>query len=255
MDKLGTLYNSLACNSPKQRIGKNLVTYNSLYDTACLRKGSARQVEALLDKPRSKRQLKKIPDSIYLAELSKKVFQSGFVWRVVENKWHNFEELFWDFDIDKLMMMPDDMLDRKAQDKKIIRNHKKIWSIRENAFFIDSVRKHYNISFAEFIANWPIDDITGLWLYLKKNGTRLGGNIGPYALRSLGKDTFILSRDVEGFLREHKIIETGINTKSALNNTQRFFNDLQQESGRSLMELSRLVSFSYGDNYIGVPSE
>lgn len=60
---------------------------------------------------------------------------------------------------------------------------------------------------------------------------------------------------MEGFLREHKIIETGVNTKSALNNTQRFFNDLQQESGRSLMELSRLVSYSYGDNYIGVPSE
>ena len=236
-------------------MGKTLVTYNSLYDTACLRKGSAKQVEALLDKPRTKRQLKKIPDSVYLAEMSKKVFQSGFVWRVVENKWHNFEELFWDFDIDKLMMMPDDMLERKAQDKKIIRNHKKIWSIRENAFFIDSVRKHYNTSFAEFIADWPIDDITGLWLYLKKNGTRLGGNIGPYALRSLGKDTFLLSRDVEGFLREHKVIETGVNTKSALNNTQRFFNDLQQESGRSLMELSRLVSYSYGDNYIGVPSE
>jgi|TARA_B110000908_G_scaffold22895_1_gene25966 3-methyladenine DNA glycosylase Tag len=231
-----------------------LVTYNSIYDTACLRKGSARQVEALLDKPKPQRALKNIPDATYLAELSKKVFQSGFVWRVVEAKWANFEELFWDFDIDKLLMMPDDMLERKSQDKKIIRNHKKIWAIRENAIFIDSVRRHYNVSFAEFIANWSTEDITGLWLYLKKNGTRLGGNIGPYALRALGKDTFLLSRDVEGFLREHNIVETGITTKSALNNSQRFFNDLQQESGRSLMELSRLVSYCHGNNVVGVRS-
>jgi 3-methyladenine DNA glycosylase Tag len=231
-----------------------LVTYNSIYDTACLRKGGARQVEALLDKPKHQRALKNIPDATYLAELSKKVFQSGFVWRVVEAKWANFEELFWDFDIDKLLMMPDDMLERKSQDKKIIRNHKKIWAIRENAIFIDSVRRHYNVSFAEFIANWSTADITGLWLYLKKNGTRLGGNIGPYALRALGKDTFLLSRDVEGFLREHNIVETGITTKSALNNSQRFFNDLQQESGRSLMELSRLVSYCHGNNVVGVRS-
>jgi len=221
---------------------------------ACSRKGGATQVETLLDKPKTKRQLKNTPDATYLAEMSKKIFQSGFVWRVVEAKWSNFEELFWGFDIDKLLMMPDDMLERKSQDKKIIRNHKKIWAIRENAIFIDSVRRHYNKSFAEFIADWPSEDITGLWLYLKKNGTRLGGNTGPYALRALGKDTFLLSRDVEGFLRDHKVVNTGVNTKAALNNSQRFFNDLQQESGRSLMALSRLVSYCHGDNIVGVAS-
>ena len=79
-----------------------MVTYNSIYDTACLRKGSAKQVEALLAKPKSKRQLKNVPDATYLAELSKKIFQSGVVWRVVEAKWHNLEELFCGFDIDNL---------------------------------------------------------------------------------------------------------------------------------------------------------
>ncbi|MEH6550630.1 MAG: DNA-3-methyladenine glycosylase I [Pseudomonadales bacterium] len=232
-----------------------MVTYDTIFDMACQRKGGKKQVEALLDTPKTKRQLKNIPDATYLSELSKKLFQSGFVWRVVEAKWDNFEELFWDFDIDKLIMMPDEMLERRAQDKRIIRNHKKVWAIRDNAIFIHSVRNHYNISFAEFVANWPVDDITGLWVYLKKNGTRLGGNIGPYALRALGKDTFLLSRDVEGFLRAYKVVDTGITTKSALTNSQRFFNDLQQESGRSLMELSRLVSYSFGDNFVGVESE
>jgi 3-methyladenine DNA glycosylase Tag len=232
-----------------------LLTYNSIYDLACRRKGGEAQVEALLRKPRSSKQLQTIDDSRYLAEFTRKVFQSGFVWRVVDAKWPNFEELFWEFNIDKLLMMPEEMLERKAQDKKIIRNHKKIWAIRDNAQMIDSTRRHHNISFAQFIADWPTEDITGLWLYLKKNGTRLGGNTGPYALRSLGKDTFLLGSDVEGFLREHEVIETGISTKSAHLNSQRFFNNLQQESGRSLMELSRLVSCSYGENWAGLQSE
>ena len=73
-------------------------------------------------------------------------------------------------------------------------------------------------------------------------------------MRAGGKDAFGLSRDVERFLREHKVIETGITTKSALQNTQRVFNYMQQESGRSLMELSRLVSFCHGDNVVGVRS-
>ena len=45
-------------------------------------------------------------------------------------------------------------------------------------------------SFSKLIAEWPSEDITGLWAFLKKNGSRLGGNTGPYALRTLGKDTF-----------------------------------------------------------------
>jgi len=230
-------------------------TYQNIYDIACRRKGSEAQLESLLVGPLSGAHLKVIPDATYLSALTKKVFQSGFVWRVVEAKWDNFELLFWGFDIDKLLMMPDEMLEQRAHDQRIIRNYRKVWAIRENALMIDLTRRHHQCSFAAFIADWPCDDIVGLWAYLKKHGNRLGGNIGPYALRALGKDTFLLTRDVEAYLREAKIIETGINTKSALSRTQQFFNDLQQESGRSLTELSRLVSLSHGDNRAGLQAE
>ncbi|MGK0255062.1 MAG: 3-methyladenine DNA glycosylase Tag, partial [Mariniflexile sp.] len=40
---------------------------------------------------------------------------------VVEKKWRSFEEVFWKFNIEKLIMMPDDMLERKATDPAIIR--------------------------------------------------------------------------------------------------------------------------------------
>jgi 3-methyladenine DNA glycosylase Tag len=233
-----------------------MIDYDTIYAQACERKGGERALKALLPKTLSKKKLAAIPDDRYLAEFCKKIFQSGFVWRVVEQKWEGFEELFWGFDVDKLLMMPDDMLERKAQDKKIIRNFRKVQAIRENAQMIDATRRREGSSFGSFIANWPKQDTVGLWLYLKKHGSRLGGNTGPYALRSLGVDSFLLSRDVEGFLRLHGIVDSGINSKRARQNSQDFFNEMREQSGRSLSELSRMISFTFGQNRAGInPTE
>ena len=229
-----------------------MINYDTIYAQACERKGGEKALKALLPKTLSKKKLAAISDDRYLAEFSKKIFQSGFVWRVVEKKWDGFEELFWGFDIDKLLLMPDDMLERKAGDKKIIRNFRKVQTIRDNARMIDDTRRREGGSFGDFIANWPKHDTVGLWLYLKQHGSRLGGNTGPYALRTLGVDTFLLSGDVEGFLRLHGIVDTGITSKKALRNSQDFFNDLREQSGRSLSELSRMISFTFGQNWVGV---
>ena len=115
--------------------------FDSIYATACERKGGAPALEELLPKPLSREKLAAIPEDRYLAEFSKKVFQSGFVWRVVEQKWAGFEELFWGFDVDKLLLMPADMLERKAQDVKIIRNYRKVCAIRDNARMISTTRR------------------------------------------------------------------------------------------------------------------
>jgi hypothetical protein len=107
-------------------------------------------------------------------------------------------------------------------------------------------------SFAEFIAAWPSNDIIGLWAYLKKHGQRLGGNTGPYGLRALGKDTFLISRDVEGYFRAHDIVTGGIQSKTSLNAIQNSFNQWQQECDLSLTQLSRLIAFATGDNHLQV---
>lgn len=229
-----------------------MINYETIYARACERKGGEKALQGLLPGTLSKKKLAAISDDRYLAEFSKKVFQSGFVWRVVEQKWAGFEELFWGFDIDKLLMMPDDMLERKAQDKMIIRNFRKVQSIRDNAIMIADTCRREERCFGDFVAHWPGEDVIGLWLYLKTHGSRLGGNTGPYALRALGVDTFLLTRDVEDFLRLHGIIDTGIGSKKALQSAQSFFNDLQQQSGRSLGELSRMISFTFGRNRVGI---
>lgn len=226
-----------------------LEPFDKLYHRAAERKGGAGQLNKLLPATENQDALLELTDDRYLAAFTKKVFQSGFVWRVVEKKWPDFEDVFFNFNIEKVLMMPEDMMERKASDPKIIRNYNKVKTIKANAQMIFEEQQNGH-SFAAFIHHWPSDDIIGLWAYLKKHGARLGGNTGPYALRALGKDTFLLSRDVEAYFRAHDLISGGVQTKSSLSTIQQCFNQWQQESSLSLSQLSRLVAYATGDNAI-----
>ena len=226
--------------------------YDTLYKRACERKGGKAAIEAMLPKAASKANLAKLGADRYLAEFTRKIFQSGFVWRVVDQKWPQFEDVFWDFDVPRLLMMPDDMLERKAQDPAIIRNFSKVKTVRDNAAMIADTERREGKGFGQFIADWPSEDIVGLWQFLKREGSRLGGNTGPYALRALGVDTFLLTADIEGFLRAHDIVDSGIGSIRAHRAAQTYFNELRDQSGRSLSALSRIVSFSFGENRVGV---
>ncbi|MDX2319864.1 MAG: DNA-3-methyladenine glycosylase I [Moritella sp.] len=225
-------------------------TFKDLYRRAAERKGGEIALTQLTSKPLTNDELSLVTDNEVLAEFTRKIFQSGFVWAVVNKKWDGFEEVFWNFDINKLILMPDDMLERKAADTKIIRNYTKVKTVRDNAQWLKELSDEFG-SIGQWLANWPSDDITGLWLYLKKHGSRLGGNTGPYALRQLGKDTFILSRDVEAYFRANKLIEGGLTSKRNLKIIQDSFNQWQNESGYSLQEISQIVAYSVGDNRVG----
>ena len=228
-----------------------MIRFRDIYNLALERKGSKEILEGLISGPLDRSSLKVVSDDRCLAEFTKKIFQSGFVWKIVEKKWEGFEEIFWGFDIDKLLLMPEDMLERKAQDKKIIRNFRKVRTILVNAQMIKETCQREDKSFGKFLSDWPKSDLVGLWLYLKNNGSRLGGNTGPFALRALGIDCFLLTKDVEDFLRLNGIVDSGISSKRALYASQNFFNDLQKDSGRNFSELSRLIAFSSGDNWVG----
>ena len=226
-----------------------LESVDALYQRAAKRKGSESALNRLLGEGHQNGLVAKLSDDRILAAMTKKIFQSGFVWRVVEQKWPDFERVFFEFDIEKMLMMPDELWETKASDASIIRNFNKVKTIKANAQMIFNEQQNGH-TFAEFIANWPSDNIIGLWAYLKKQGARLGGNTGPYALRALGKDTFLLSRDVEAYFRSHDIITGGIQTKASLNAIQSSFNQWQQECDLSLSQLSRLVAFTTGDNHV-----
>ncbi|WP_017444244.1 DNA-3-methyladenine glycosylase I [Gayadomonas joobiniege] len=229
-----------------------LEKFDHIYQRAAERKGGVAHLEALLGQPLSAAELATLGDDRVLAQLTKKVFKSGFVWRVVEQKWPAFETLFFNFEIEKILMMPPDMLERKASDPAIIRNARKVKTIYDNALMIKDVQTQTGHSFAKFIAQWPSNDIVSLWRYLKQHGQRLGGNTGPYALRSLGKDTFLLTQDVEVYLRANQLIDGGLMSLRSLSQSQDYFNQWQAESGRSLQAISQIISFSVGDNRVGL---
>lgn len=225
----------------------NLEHFDAIYQRAAERKGGELALESMLSTPLTQKELLSITDDRWLSAFSMKVFQSGMSWKVVRNKWPNFEELFFGFKIGPLLMLSDEQWEAKSIDKRIIRHHSKVMSIAANAQMIyETGIKHG--SFAQMVAQWPSDDITGLWLYLKKHGQRLGGNTGPYALRQMGVDTFILSQDVEAYLRSYKIIEGGRDTKRSLAQCNQAFSFWQQQSGRSLTHISQIIAFSCGDN-------
>jgi len=232
--------------------------FTDIFNRAAERKGGEVALLSLLTTPLSSNELEQITDDEILAEFTRAIFKSGFIWRVIENKWLGFEEVFWNFNVDKLVLMPDDMLERKATDTKIIRNYTKVKTVRDNAIWLkelnSEIRGEFN-SVAHWLAQWPANDITGLWAHLKKHGSRLGGNTGPNALRRLGKDTFILTQEAEAYFRAHKIIEGGLTSKRNLAIIQNTFNQWQSESNFSLQEISQILAFSVGDNKVGFSSQ
>lgn len=226
--------------------------FHDIFERAAHRKGGDKALKALMSKPLTTKQLKQLSEDDWLEEFTRKIFQSGFYWAVIDKKWPGFREVFWGFNVKKLLMMPPEMLEEKASDERIVRNYNKVKTVPVNASMIHFHQQDHKESFADFIADYPTEDIIGLWGYLKKNGARLGGNTGPYTLRTLGKDTFLLSRDVEAYLRGHQVIDGGLQSKKSLTAIQWFFNDKQQESGLSLQEISQVISYSVGDNRVGI---
>lgn len=221
--------------------------FDSIYQRAVARKGSAAALENKISQPLSVVKLKQYSDDQWLEEFTRKIFQSGFYWSVVNSKWDGFREVFWQFSVEKLLMMSPEMYEQRSQDERIIRNAKKVQTIAQNCQMIFEVQQQHG-RFSDFIAQWPEDDIVGLWLYLKKHGARLGGNTGPYALRAMGKDTFLLSRDVETVLRAEEVIDGGLQSKKSLYAAQQWFNQMKEHSGLSYQALSQIVAMSVGDN-------
>ncbi len=69
----------------------------------------------------------------YLEIMSKAVFQSGMSWKVVENKWEGIRKAFQGFDVQQVANFHEKDLDDLTQDKRVIRNYRKLAAIVENA--------------------------------------------------------------------------------------------------------------------------
>lgn len=163
-----------------------------------------------------------------------------FDWKVVENKWDGFEAAFHGFDLDRCAFLHDEDMDRLMADKGIIRNGPKIRTVIENAHFLQGLRDEGGAG--AVLGGWPSTNYIGLLDRLKKDGARLGGMTGQYAMRFAGRDAFILSRDVTARLIAEGVIDKPATSKTAMKSVQAAFNVWMEQSGRGLTEISRVLA-------------
>jgi len=221
-----------------------LIAFDKIFSRAAKRKGSAAKLEAMLPAPpKSNRALSRIADDRWLSRMTQGVFSAGFVWKVVENKWPGFEKAFHGFEIPWCAMLDESELDALMGDTRIIRNRPKVLAVRDNARMIATITEEHG-SFGRFVSRWPSEDIVGLWDVLKKRGSRLGGMTGPYMLRAMGKDSFMLTSSVEKALLHDKVIDGPPTSKARLAVVQSAFNAWAKETGRPLAQLSGILAYS-----------
>ena len=77
--------------------------------------------------------VKPADDSGYLEMLTKAVFQSGFSWMVIRQKWPDFQQAFEGFNVQRVASYGDADLERLLADPGIVRNRRKVTATIQNA--------------------------------------------------------------------------------------------------------------------------
>ncbi len=220
-------------------------SYDEILAIAAARKGSGEAVLAGIPAPRDAAALAAIPDDRWLAQMARGILQAGISWKVVDTKWPGIEAAFLGFDLSAMAFQPDDWFYDLCRDTRIIRSPPKVRAILDNAAFIRRVRDAYG-GFGRRVGDWPAEDFAGLLQWLQVEGARLGGSTGPYMLRQMGKDGYILSQDVVARLVAEGVVDKAPTSKKAWTAVQAAFNRWRAESGQSLTTISRVLAQSIG---------
>ena len=187
-----------------------------------------------------------ISDDRYLSQMTQAVFNAGFNWTVIRNKWPGFEIAFHNFDPHRVGFFSDEDMDRLLGDTGIVRNGQKIRATIENARFVTKTAKQHG-SFGQFLRDWAADDQAGLLAYLHVGGSRLGGATAQYFLRFVGYDAWIASRDVcAALVREGVLDKAAATSKSAMRRIDAAFTRLAAQSQLPRSIISRVLALSVG---------
>jgi 3-methyladenine DNA glycosylase Tag len=225
-------------------------SYHQIFERAAARKGGAAALEGLIAEWPAKghAELVATPDDRWLAEMTRSVFQAGFNWQVIDNKWPGFETAFHGFDTRLNAAMSEEEFDAHLKDASIVRNGQKIASVRHNAqFLVDLAVEHGSAS--AFFADWPDSDLVGLLDVMKKRAARCAGETAMRLLRRMGKPAFITTRDVAAALVEAGVLSAAPKNRKDLQVVQDAFNAWSQATGRDFNAISRTLALSTGPSY------
>jgi 3-methyladenine DNA glycosylase Tag len=214
-------------------------TFAEIAAIAVARKGSLDAILAGASTPKSPAELAAIPDDRWLSQMAKGIFQAGISWKVVDTKWPGIEAAFHGFDPGRVSMIEGDAFYALLSDPRVIRSGAKIAAIRDNAANLRA-----NPGLGRVIADWPTDALIGLFQYLSSHFSRLGGSTGPYMLRFMGKEGFLLSSDVIARLQAEGVITGPATSAKAQQAIQSAFTQWKAESGLTFNQISRVLAQS-----------
>lgn len=96
-------------------------------------------------------------DDEYLERMTKSVFAAGLDWKMIENKWPNFQKAFEGFSAQKVAKFSGKRVRALMEDAGIIRNEKKIVATIHNAEQLTKVTKQFG-SFKKYLDSFGKDE-------------------------------------------------------------------------------------------------
>ncbi len=223
-----------------------MLDFDAIYLEACARKGGEQALAEAMPEVANHDTLTRRPDAFYLSTLCLRVFSAGLSHAMVRKKWPDFEQVFFNFDPQKVRLMSDEQLQTCMGDRRLIRHWGKIKSIPVNAQMVYELSQE-NQGVGRFLADWPTANIVSLWRTMAENGAQLGGQSTPYFLRMVGKDTFLLTTHVVRGLVSLGLVEKTPKGKKSLDQVQSIFNQWHADTGRPLSHLSRILAITVDD--------
>lgn len=217
--------------------------FRPIEEAAVKHAGGKAALEKRLPKPRSAEALRALSDDRYFSMMSLRVFRAGLKHSLVDAKWPAFEEVFLGFEPRRVRAMSDEVLEALMADSRLIRHWGKIKATRDNAAAICKLIEEQG-SFGAYLAAWPSERVVGLWDDIAMRFSQMGGNSGPYFLRMVGKDTFLLTGDVVRALDQWRAVKGDPKSKKSRAAVQALFNDWAAETGRPLCQLSMMLALS-----------
>lgn len=86
----------------------------------------------------------------YLEAMTRIIMTAGINWKVVDSKWDGIREAFAGFDVQKVAHMTPEDVERLMADPRVIRNHRKIEAIVDNAGKVAELDKSFG-GFANYL--------------------------------------------------------------------------------------------------------
>lgn len=207
--------------------------------------GGATELAARMPELKSAAEIRETPAAEYFSNMSFRIFSTGLNQAMVRGKWPAFEAAFHGFEPAKVAFMTEDDIAALMDNTGIIRHLGKIRATHHNALALVDLEKEFG-SVGNYLADWPTNDMIGLYADIKKRFKQLGGNSGPYFVRMMGKDGFILTNDVVAALNKLGVASGKLTAKKDQAAVQAAFNTWHEESGASYADISRTLAIWIG---------